>query len=381
MTTYDLFISAAEASGDLHGEALLQSLDTLSPSLKTFGVGGPRMRALPLKNSNFKTLLPMEEFQVMGFVDVFLALPRLRRHFYFLADAILKENPKAALFIDYPGFHLRLEKHLKKRGFQGKIIHYISPSVWAHGSHRISFLEKNTDLLLCIFPFEPPLFTPSFQAEYVGHPLVSRLEEPPLPLSWTQGKRIISLFPGSRKKEILLNLPTQLKALKSVLSPDTLGAISLSQEAFLPLIVKCLEKEGLSLSHDSIRLVPSEDTYALMKGSHCALAKSGTVTLELALLGIPTLVTYGIAPLDLFIAKRILRISLPFYCIVNIIAKEEIFPEYIGPSLTPQALTSALQTLLASYEEKKALTQKIPILLGKKKASLEAARLILDKIH
>ncbi len=343
--TYDLFIFAGEPSGDLHVEALIQSLLAENPEIKLFGVGGPRMRKLP-----FHCILPMEEFQVMGFVDVFLSFPKLFRHFYSLANLILKENPKAALFIDYPGFNLRMERHLRKKGFTGKIIHYICPSVWAHGKGRIALMEKNLDLLLSIFPFEKKLFSPSFLVEYVGHPLVSRIEEDPAkPLPWAEGKKVISLFPGSRKKEILLNFPLQLKALKSVLSENILGAVSASQEIFIPLLQKCIENEGLQ---NVIKLVPSQDTYALMRSSTFAIAKSGTVTLELALHQVPTVVTYGIAPLDLFIAKNILRISLPFYCIVNIVAEKEVFKELIGPALTEKALNLEVQNLLSPPYQK-----------------------------
>jgi len=303
---HDLFIFAGEPSGDLHGEAFIQCLLEENPHLEIYGVGGPRMRKLP-----FTCTVPMEEFQVMGFVDVFLALPRLFRHFYALADHILKTKPKAALFIDYPGFNLRMERHLRKKGFKGKLIHYICPSVWGHGKGRIALMEKNLDLLLTIFPFEKELFSPSFPVEYVGHPLTSRIENEPTDIfPWAEGKKVISLFPGSRKKEILLNLPLQLKAFKSISTKDPIiGAISVSQEAFLPLLQKHIKDEGLE---DAIRLIPSCDTYTLMRSSYFAIAKSGTVTLELALHKVPTVVTYGIAPLDLFIAKNILRISLPF---------------------------------------------------------------------
>jgi lipid-A-disaccharide synthase len=369
---HDLFIFAGETSGDLHGEALIQSLLEENPKLKIYGVGGPRMRKLP-----FTCTLPMEEFQVMGFVDVFLALPRLFRHFYALANYILKTKPKAALFIDYPGFNLRMERYLRKKGFKGKLIHYICPSVWGHGKGRISLMEKNLDLLLSIFPFEKELFSDALSVEYVGHPLVDRIEnEPKHTFSWADGRKVISLFPGSRKKEILLNFPLQLKAFKSIASNEELiGAVSVSQEAFLPLLKTCIENEGLK---DRIKLIPAKDTYILMRSSYFAIAKSGTVTLELAIHKVPTVVTYGIAPLDLFIAKNILRISLPFYCIVNILLKKQVFKELIGPALTEKALNQEVKNLLdPSYIlEVKKLSESAVKLLGTKKASRESARLI-----
>lgn len=371
----DIFLFCGEPSGDLHGEALIQSLLEQNSDAALCGVGGPRMRRLP-----FRCILPMEEFQVMGFIDVFKALPRLVRHFYSLADFILKIQPKTVLLIDYPGFNLRLARHLRKKGFSGKIVQYICPSVWAHGKGRIQLIEKHFDALLSIFPFEKSLFSKTFPVHYVGHPLASRIASSSTNrLTWLEpGQTLIALFPGSRKKEIILNFPLQLKALKSVLSPSIIGAVSVSQKAFLPLLEECLKKEGLENS-PWIRFVPSEDTYRLMKTATCALAKSGTVTLELALHEVPTVVTYGIAPLDLFIAQRILRISLPFYCIVNIIAQKEVFPELIGPALTEEALSEQLNQLLSPFglQKKKESLQEIAHILGKKKASRESARLLL----
>jgi lipid-A-disaccharide synthase len=374
----DLFLFAGEASGDLHGEALIQSLKSINPSLKIAGVGGPKMR-----KAGLFCILPMEEFQVMGFVDVFLALPRLTRHFYFLRKKILTLRPSLALFIDYPGFAMRMEKHLKKKKFAGKIIHYICPSVWAWGKKRVPAMEKNLDLLLSIFPFEKRFFSPSFPIHYVGHPLTSRIarhEEKPLLLP--KEKKILSLFPGSRHKEIVQNFPLQLQVYKALLQedPELYCAISLSNDAFLPLLTCHIEKEGLILGKN-VAFIPIENTYDLMKRSLFAIAKSGTVTLELALFQVPTLVMYAISPMDLFIAKTILRIRLPFYCIVNIIASQEVYPEFIGPYATKEAILLKAKKLLqdAQYrEEKKALCQKVRSILGEYDASKNAARIIAD---
>jgi lipid-A-disaccharide synthase len=207
---------------------------------------------------------------------------------------------------------------------------------------------------------------------------VSRFQDnPSAPLAWTKGKKVISIFPGSRKKEILLNFPIQLRAFRSIHSKDVCGAISVSEPSFLPLLEECLHKEGLQIG-EQLRWVQAKDSYALMQSSYCAIAKSGTVTLELALHNVPTVVTYGIAPLDLFIVKYLYKISLPFYCIVNIICNQEIFKELYGPTLTEQSLTQELQNLLIpSYHAQKVrLCSEIAQILGNKKASQESARLI-----
>ncbi len=377
---HDLFIFAGEPSGDLHGEALIQNLQSLHPHITIFGVGGPKMRALGLK-----CILEMEQFQVMGFMAVFLALPRIIRHFYFLAKTILRSKPKAVLFIDYPGFALRLERYLKKNHFDGKIIHYICPSVWAWGKKRIPLMEKTLDLLISIFPFERKCFSSAFPIKYVGNPLVARIGTHIYrSLDLPSDKKIISLFPGSRLKEIKLNFPLQLQALDYLLQkdPEALGAISVSQERFLPLLRKYLNTLTPHLEN-KIHFIPIEQAYDLMASSFLAIAKSGTVNLELALHKVPTVVIYKISPLDLFLARNIFRISLPFYCIVNIILQKEVFKELFGPNAQEKNLFPEAERLLLDLcyrNEKIKLCQEVIDQLGKMDASKQAATLLTQYI-
>jgi lipid-A-disaccharide synthase len=397
----DLFVFAGEKSGDLHGEKLLQALRAKSPHLKISGVGGPKMRS-----QGMDCLLSMEEFQVMGFIDVFLTLPKLIRQFYFIASEIKRLQPKVVIFIDYPGFNLRMAKHLRKKRFQGKLVHFICPSVWAWGKKRIPSMAENLDLLLSILPFEKELFKDtSLDVAYVGHPLIERLKnyshnayfsrdvgmgkkimasftfsgrisaerEVPDAAIFDEGiasaiseekgaadgclaagrkltgkvneAKIIALFPGSRKKEIERNLPLYLEACRDLLIKQS-GlqiALSVSEERYRPLILKILKTHGWH--QDEILFVPAEDSYELMKAAYLAIAKSGTVTLELALHRVPTVVTYGVSFLDKIIAYDILRIRLPFYCLVNIIAQKEIFVELIGPHFTLDHLKERAKAL------------------------------------
>lgn len=368
----DLFIFAGEVSGDLHGEEVLRALKQLSPSVSIAGVGGPRMRA-----QGMECVMPMEEFQVMGFVDVFFALPKLMKKFYALRRAILAMQPKVVLFIDYPGFNLRLAAHLRKKGFKGKLCHYISPSVWVWGKKRIPLMAKTLDMLMTIFPFEAALFAnTALPVHYVGHPLVSRVTEHaygnlPLP----KDKRLISLFPGSRKKEILRNLSLQLKAAKKLTEnhSDLLFAISVSQPIFKPLIDEIVKESGV----ETPLFIGADQTYELMQASYAAIAKSGTVTLELALHNIPTVVTYAISPLDLFIARDLLRIRMPYYSLPNLILNEEVFPELFGPNFTLERLLGALEPLLSSSSARAHCLQKceeVRLKLQTKDASLEVAQ-------
>lgn len=283
-------------------------------------------------------ILPMEKFQVMGFIDVFFALPRLMRYFFHLRRTLLEKQPDLVLFIDYPGFSLALAKSLSKRSFKGKICHYICPSVWAWGKKRIAKMEKILDHLFVIYPFEAALFDrEKLQVDYVGNPLVQNIE----PLK-TSDQRIVALFPGSRQKEILRNFPKQLRVAQKLLKkyPDLHFSVSVAHPSYIPLLKKIMGDVKMDLLENS----------AIMKSCTIAIAKSGTNNLELALHQVPTIVTYGIGAVDLFVVKNVLKLNLPYYCIVNIIGGKLVFPELMGPHFTEASLFEHADKLLSSKE-------------------------------
>lgn len=377
---YDIFIFAGEPSGDLHGEALIQEIRKKDPSLKIAAVAGPRMRALGID-----CILPMEEFQVMGFFDVFCALPRLIQHFYFISKQILAMNPRSAIFIDYPGFNLRMEKYLKKRGFKAELIHYICPSVWVHGKGRIKTMEQSLSQLLCILPFEKLCFEgSSLPVTYVGHPLVTRVKEHQfIPIEDLVDKKVVAIFPGSRTKEIDRNMPFYAGLIKDLMGKDKHlhFAISTARPSLVSKIEQILSAYGLD-NTQRISFIQAGRTYDLMNMAYIAIAKSGTVTLELALHKVPTVVTYGATRLDIFIAQHILRVNLPYYSLPNILAGRKIFAELIGPRLTTQALLHEATSLLDPHLH--TLCQDschdIITILGEKNASKEVADVVFSGI-
>jgi lipid-A-disaccharide synthase len=333
------FISVGEASGDLHAAPLIRELRLRDHHAEISGVAGPMMRA-----EGINEFLRMEELQVMGFVDVIKAFPRIYRIFRQVKKEILHTNPDIVILVDYPGFHLKLAEKLRKGGFAGKIIQYISPTVWAHGKHRIEILEKYYDQLLCILPFEPKYFNPKkLEVAYVGHPLVERLAAYPYRENWKSicgidsDKPILALFPGSRPSEIETHLPIMLEAAK-----DWKGQVVVSGEG-----------EGQ---------IPREFTYELMRDCEAAIAKSGTVTLELALHEKPTVVIYKTSLLNRWIAKYILKLEhMTYFCIVNILAQKEVFPELIREPFTAQDVAKKLFSLdkQAIVQECKAIKRQL----------------------
>lgn len=342
------YVVAGEKSGDMHGGTLMHALKELAPQATFKGVGGKSMQA-----EGLKPVIPFEDLQVMGFTDVFLALPRIIPLFYSLANSILQDQPTSVIFIDYPGFNIRLAKYLRKKGYKGKLVHYIAPSVWAWGKGRIAAMGKTLDLLLTIYPFEPTYFEKTgLKTIYVGNPLMEEL--PPLK---PNRQKTLTIFPGSRLKEIERNLPLQIEAatlfLKS--NPDWDLKVSVSDPQHENIIRKY--SKDASFTNE----IPTEGI---------CLAKSGTVTLELALRGCPTVVLYQLTKLNYFLAKYVFRISLPHYALPNILLNEPLFPEFYQTHIDPKDLADALKNHVQIQEKARALRT----LLTQKNASYEAAK-------
>lgn len=344
-----LFAFAGEHSGDLHGGALLRRLRELRPDIRLLGVGGPEMR-----REGLEVVLPMEQFQVFGFTDIVKKLPQLWKQFKKVRDAILNQQPDGVLLIDYPGSNLRLARALRRAGYRGKIVYYISPTVWAWGKGRIKQLADNVDLLLTIFPFEPPLFShTTLNTQFVGHPLLERVQNYEYDPSWQAhsgikpAERYLALFPGSRRGEIERLFPRQLAAAVNLrrADPSLSLLISCADDSLRELMQQQIKSFG-DTGDLNIGFVPRRYTYELMRDCQAALAKSGTVTLELALHEKPCVVLYEISRLNYLIVKYVLKLKLPYYCIVNILCDRAVYPEFIEQSFTSDQLADKMRALL-----------------------------------
>lgn len=383
MTRYFLF--AGEISGDLHGSRLMHTLKSTSDSY-FMGVGGPRMR-----QEGLECFFKMEQFQVMGLTDVLQALPRLFQLFYKVRNTILKAQPDCVILIDYPGFNLRLARALRQKGFTGKIVQYICPTVWAHGQQRIQTLVHNYDLVLSIFPFEKECFSETpLKVTYIGNPLVETIHQHVYHSQWADclelplDRPLIALFPGSRQGEIKKHAPQQLQAaaLFKQRNPHVRFGLSCAQESFTTELQTLIRQSSLRLQED-LFLVPPHYSYDLMRSCQLALAKSGTVTLELALHHVPTLVHYTLTPINYLFAKYILRLNLPYYCLVNILAQQEIFPEFINRKIGPQELSQTLFQLHRDTTHQtriKEACQKLRQELGHSSSHMRAAQAIRELV-
>lgn len=334
-------IVAGESSGDLHGGNLIRAAAEHDPQLQFFGVGGERMRA-----AGCRIIFPAEELSVMGLVEVVAQLPSLIARFRQL-KAVLEgaERPDLLVLIDFPDFNLRLAKVAKRVGVP--VLYYISPKVWAWRRGRAKTIAERVDRLALIFPFEPQLYTRyGAIAEYVGNPLLDEfVANPPAGslrprLGFTAEERVVGIFPGSRQSELkyifdtLLDTAERLRQQRPGLKFILPVAPSLSAEFF----ERRLQGTNLPIS------LVEENIYEVAAACDAVLTVSGTVTLQIALVGTPMAILYRMAPLSYAVAKRVVRIE--HVGLANIVAGEGIVREFIQEAADPQALAAEILRLL-----------------------------------
>ncbi len=342
---------AGEKSGDEIGAYLIQAIRKQCPNARFSGSPGPAMR-----EEKCTSWEPMESFQVMGLFDVLKKIPTLFRAKRALLQAIEKEDPDIILFIDQPSFSAHLAKKvrglsMKKRQRAPLCIQVVAPSVWAYHEKRAKKVKNYFDAILLLYQFEIPYFSDSLPTYWIGHPSMDPWREKKA-LIKQEKEPIIALYPGSRPDEIRRNLPIQLDAAKKaiqLLAPiaefsiaiQCTDTITLKDKEFFK---KQIEKRDL-LSCTSF--IPFSKRYELMKKARGAFAKSGTITLELALSNTPTIVSYQIGYFTKIWAKKILKISpQQKFALPNIITKRSIFPEYIQETPSAEMLALALVDLL-----------------------------------
>jgi lipid-A-disaccharide synthase len=331
-----LFLVAGEASGDARGAELIAALSALRPGIRFAGLGGPRMRSL----SDGEIEDWIERAAVIGIVDVLRHYPFFKRQMDRARRAIAGGKPDAVIPIDYPGFNLRLAAAAKADNPGVRVLYYISPQVWAWHTGRIAKMARYLDRMLCIFPFEPPLYERSgLASEFVGHPIVEALG--PLRSSAPRDPDTIALLPGSRSREIDKIFPAMLGA-AGILRR---GRPALRFEAAAASEAAAVRMRALLSGHTGI---PCEirvgSAHELMVRAAAGMVASGTATLEAAFLGLPHLLVYRVSAITYEIAKRLIRV--PHLGIVNILAGREVVPEFVQAAARPDALAAGVARLL-----------------------------------
>jgi lipid-A-disaccharide synthase len=338
-----IFIFAGEQSADYYGALLYKELKK-HENLTVFGVGGPKMRSL-----GFKAIEPMESFQITCIRDYLFQRVLLKKKFTKLINTILLINPSQVVLIDYPGGIPLFADKLKKRGYKGKIIQYICPSLIFFKKSTQKLAERSLDHLLYIFPFEASFVnTYSIPSSFVGHPILEKIKDQNKDCEPVGKKSFIGIFPGSRIKLLASNFPSQYQAAKKLQSshPHLIICVSIANKSAEKFIKKHIEGD------DDVVLFNEDKNYKIMRGCKLAIATSGTIALELALHKVPTVITYGGSIFDVMTLKIVTKWPFPFYCLVNILAQKEIFPELIYKKCNPSNIFEKIQKIVKDEEHR-----------------------------
>jgi lipid-A-disaccharide synthase len=270
-------------------------------------------------------------------------------------------RPDVLVLIDYPGFNLRFAEAVKRECPETRLVYYISPQVWAWHKGRIPKMARMLDEMLCLFPFEQPLFqNAGLKTTFVGHPLVDELEEKRLSVA-QRDELLVGLFPGSREREVARLFPMMIETAK--LLRAWRGDLKFEVPAAsvkLAAQIRCLLVET---GADEWITVNSGESHSLMQRACCAVIASGTATLEAAYYGLPYCLVYRVAPLTYAAARLLVKIK--HIGIVNILAGEEVVREFIQAEAEPIAVSRTLRTFLESPEERAALQTRLAETSGK----------------
>lgn len=336
-----ILISAGEASGDIHAAAVTAALKQIDSSVEVFGMGGDALRA-----AGGEVLFDIKDHGVMGFVEVIKKLPDLFKLRSDFARVMDERKPDCLVVVDYPGFNMKLAKVAHDKGIP--VVSYIAPSAWAWNKGRAKNVAKIVDKVACIFPFEYDVYKEAgAPVEFVGHPLLDIVKpawERTEAEAWVgkqPGHPLVLLMPGSRLMEIEKMLPNLLagaKLLKKQL-PEVQFAMPRAGTIPLELLESKIKASGLEIK------ITEGHNYDLFSVADLALATSGTVTLEAALCGLPSIIVYRTSALNAFIARRV--INIPNIGLPNIVAGRQILPELLQEDFTPANVAKTAVELLA----------------------------------
>jgi len=371
-----ILVSAGEASGDLYAAMLVEELRRMWPQARYFGVAGPRLAA-----AGVEPVVDARDLAVVGLVEVLAHIPRIYRRYRTLLAAARERRPRLAILTDAPDFHLPLARRLARQGVP--VVQLVAPQVWAWRRGRIKRMRRDLRGLLCIFPFEEQFFADQgLKATYIGHPL-SRVVAPEtsraeffrkhrLPLE----RPMVAVLPGSRRMEAARHLPVLVDAVERMY-----------REQAASFVLAAAPATGAEFLRQRIGGAPIQvvegETWDAIAHADLALAASGTVTVEAALLGTPMVAFYKVAPLSWLAGKFLVRV--PFYSMVNVIAGRPLIPELMQSEMTGPRLAAEALRLLRDPEArgrmKEGLSEVRRRLSGKQepmRAAAEAVRELME---
>lgn len=323
----------------MYGTQLIDVLHQRDPSLQFFGVGGERMRA-----ADCDTVVDSKELAVVGITEILSHLPKIYGLFHKLIAEADKRRPDLAVVIDSPAFNWRVARQMHKRGIP--VVYYVCPQFWAWRQGRVRLLRKYVTKALVIFPFEEKFYRDrGVDATFVGHPLAAlgrpgvTREQYATENGLISSKPWITLMPGSRAKEVRMNLPEMLQA-AALLDDEYEFLLPAAPTLSKDLIRELLKREmGIVPMH----LVPQ--ALPALAHSRAGIIASGTATIEAAIMGTPFVMVYRVSPLTYLLGRP--RVKVPHFAMVNLIAGREIVPELVQQDFTAENVTARLKEILS----------------------------------
>jgi len=394
-----ILISAGEASGEMYGAQLMEALraesihvGTGAPArsaerssatapkqqLEFFGVGGEKMRA-----AGCDIVVDAKDLSVVGITEILSHLPKIWGLFHQLIAEADRRKPDVAIVIDSPAFNWRVARQMKKRGIP--VVYYVCPQFWAWRQGRTRLLRKYVDKALVIFPFEEKFYRDhGVDAEFVGHPLADLAkpaitrEQYAVQYGLVASKPWITLMPGSRKKEVRMNLPGMLWAAE-LLGTEYNFLIPVAPTVPKSLILDLMKQNDSAIS--PIYLVP--DALPALAHSRAGIVASGTATIEAALMELPFVMVYRVTALTYLLGRW--TVKVPHFAMVNLIADDEIVPELVQHDFTPERVTAELKQLIQDGPKREKMLRdllRVKQMLGDEQGStLHPAERAAQAIH
>jgi lipid-A-disaccharide synthase len=378
-----IFLIATEESGDRLGASLMKVLrQRLGGAVRFEGVGGRAMT-----QEGLASLFPIEQLSIMGFAAVIKQLPRILRLIRLTADAVTAASPDMLVIIDSPDFTHRVAKRVRARDATIPIVDYVSPSVWAWRPGRARAMRGYVDHVLGLLPFEPEAYR-TLQGppcSYVGHPLLEQIATLRPDIAEQQRRDqappVLLVLPGSRRSEIRHHM---------AVFGETLGRLQAEGVAFeliLPTMPHLLEAVQAGVADWPVQprvVVGEQEKKAAFRIAHAALVKSGTVTLELAVAGVPMVAAYRAGSAEVWIALRLIRVSSVI--LANLVVGENVVPEFIQQDCTPEKLVPALHEILGDSPQRRRQREAFARLdtvmsTGNQPPSARAADIVLETMR
>ena len=339
------YIIAGEASGDLHGSNLISEIIKVDSKAEIRGWGGDKM-----EKAGANIVKHYSDLAFMGFYEVIINLKIILNNIKFCKEDILKFNPDKIIFIDYPGFNLRIAKWAKLKKNNFKTYYYIAPQIWAWNEKRIHEIKKNIDHLYVILPFEKEFFENkhNYKVNYLGHPLLDSIGDLKKDVkenfikknNLDNSKPIIAILPGSRKQEIKKILSVMIEVVDDFKDYQFIiaAAPNISSEFF-----------NKTIKNKNVKII-SNKTYQILSISKAAIVTSGTATLETAILKVPQVVCYKTSFFSYFLAK--IFVNIKFISLVNLIMNEEIVKELVQSNCCKENISKELKNILDNNKRK-----------------------------